>query len=108
MFTVSERAQQALAEFFGTNPGVAKCIRVYFAVGPKGPAPSLVADRAVPGDVQEEIGGVVWCMASHLAAAVGEVAVDLDAKGLAVRTGRPLAGQACQGSCGSCQTPCED
>ena len=108
MFTISESAQKALDEFFGANPGVARCIRVYFAVGPQGPAPSLVADRTVPGDVSEEIGGVVWCMASHLAAAVGDVAVDLDPQGLVVRTGRPLAGQACQGSCGSCQSPCED
>ena len=107
MFTVSASAQKALDEFFSANPGVGRCIRVYFAQGPEGPAPALAADRPVAADRTEEIAGVVWCMASHLAAAVGEVAVDLAPGGLVVRTGR-AGGQGCGGSCGSCQSPCED
>lgn len=104
MITISDAAQKELDAFFDANQDAPKSVRVFLAPGGCcGPALNMALDPATEMDVQEEINGVVYCMAKALAEQTGSISVDISYMGFTITPENPLpstGGCSCSGGCG--------
>lgn len=105
MITISDAAQKELDAFFDANQDAPKSVRIYLAPGGCcGPALNMALDPATDTDAQEDINGVVYCMAKELFEVTGAISVDISYMGFTITPENPLpsmgGGCSCSGGCG--------